>query len=60
MPDIYVCWCDDYGNSHNSPVYSVDPINNCFLVIDEYKDFHWVSISACELLQMRGQNNWYD
>lgn len=25
MPDISVRWYDSYGNSHNSPVYFVDP-----------------------------------
>lgn len=53
MPDIYVCWYDDYGNSHNSPVYFVDSTRDRFLVVDEDKNFRWVSTSDCELLSNR-------
>ena len=51
MPDIFVCWNDDYGNSHNSPVYFVDSVRDRFLVVSESKNFHWVSTSDCELLK---------
>lgn len=51
MPDIFVCWNDDYGNSHNSPVYFVDSVRDRFLVVSESKNFYWVSTSDCELLK---------
>lgn len=51
MPDIFVRWYDDYGNSHNSPVYFVDPVRDRFLVVTESKKFCWVSTSDCELLK---------
>lgn len=28
MPDILVLWYDDYGNSHNSPVYCIDSVTD--------------------------------
>lgn len=51
MVDIYVSWYDDYGNSYNSAVYFVDSTGDRFLVIDENKNFHWVSIDVCKLLK---------
>ena len=51
MPDIYVRWYDEYGNSHNSPVYFVDYVRDRFLVVDKNKNFRWVSTSNCELLK---------
>ena len=53
MPDIYVRWYDEYGCSHNSPVYFVDSTRDRFLVVDENKNFRWVSTSDCELLKER-------
>lgn len=51
MTDISVCWYDIYGNSHNSPVYFVDPAWNRFLITTDGKNFQWVSIEDCELLK---------
>lgn len=51
MPEIYVNWYDRYGNSHESSVYFVDAAREEFLVVDEDKNFHWVSTNECELLQ---------
>ena len=53
MPDIYVRWYDEYGCSNNSPVYFVDYVRDRFLVVDENKNFRWVSTSDCELLKER-------
>jgi hypothetical protein len=50
MPDIYVVWYDDYGNSHNSPVYCIDSVRDRFLVLNEDRNFRWVSTSDCELM----------
>lgn len=50
MPDILVLWYDDYGNSHNSPVYCIDSVRDRFLVVTGGGNFHWVSTSDCELL----------
>lgn len=50
MPDILVLWYDDYGNSHNSPVYCIDSVRDRFLVLNEDKNFRWVSTSDCELI----------
>ena len=51
MPDIYVRWYDEYGCSNNSPVYFVDNVRDRFLVVNEDKNFRWVSTSDCELLK---------
>lgn len=51
MPDIFVVWYDNYGGSHNSPVYFVDSVRDRFLVVDEDKNFRWVSTNDCELLK---------
>ena len=51
MPDISVSWYDGYGNSHNSPVYFVDPVWDRFLITTDDKNFQWVSIEDCELLK---------
>lgn len=51
MLDIYVLWYDNYGCSHESRVYFVDSARDRFLVVDEDKNFHWVSTSDCELLK---------
>lgn len=50
MLDIYVVWYDDYGNSHNSPVYCIDSVRDRFLVLNEDRNFRWVSTSDCELM----------
>lgn len=50
MPDIYVFWYDNYGNSHSSPVYCIDSVRDRFLVVTEGKNFCWVSTSDCELM----------
>lgn len=51
MPDIYVCWYDDHGKLHNSPVYFVDSTRDRFLVVDGDWNFRWVSTNDCELLK---------
>ena len=51
MPDISVRWYDSYGNSHNSPVYFVDPVWDRFLITTDSKNFKWVTIEDCELLK---------
>lgn len=51
MSDIFVTWYDNYGCSHDSPVYFVDSVRDRFLVVNEDKIFHWVSTSDCELLK---------
>lgn len=51
MTDIVVTWYDEYGCPHDSPVYFVDSVRDRFLVVDEDKNFHWVSTSDCELLK---------
>lgn len=53
--DIFVRWYDDYGCSHDSKVYFVDPARDRFLVVTDRKTFRWVSTSDCELL--KGENN---
>lgn len=53
MPDIYVRWYDEYGNSHNSPVYCVDSVRDRFLVVNENNNFRWVSTNDCEFLKVR-------
>ena len=50
MPDIYVVWYDDYGNSHDSPVYCIDSVMDRFLVLPEDRNFRWVFISDCEVM----------
>ena len=50
MFDIYVVWHDDYGISHNSPVYCIDSVRDRFLVLNEDRNFHWVFISDCEVM----------
>lgn len=55
MTDIYVCWYDNYGDPHNSPVYFVDSVRDRFLVVDEHKHFYWVSTNDCELLKQTKQ-----
>lgn len=51
MPDIFVVWYDNYGGSHNSLVYFVDSVRDRFLIVDEDKNFRWVSTKDCELLK---------
>lgn len=51
MPDIFVTWYDGYGCFHDSPVYFVDSVRDRFLVVDEDKDFYWVSTGDCQLLK---------
>ena len=51
MPDIYVRWYDEYGGPNNSLVCFVDYIRGRFLVVDENKNFRWVSTSNCEFLK---------
>lgn len=51
MPSIYVTWYDEHGCSHESPVYYVDSTRDRFLVVNEDKNFRWVSTSDCELLK---------
>ena len=58
MPDIFFFYNDDYGNSHNSPVYFVDSVRDRFLVVSESKNFYWVPTSDCELL--KGVKSNYD
>ena len=53
MRDFYVRWYDEYDNSHNSPVYCVDSVRDRFLVVNENKNFRWVSTNDCELLKER-------
>lgn len=50
MPDIYVVWYDDYGNSHNSLVYCIDSVMDRFLVLNEDRNFRWVFISDCKVM----------
>ena len=49
-PTIYVCWYDNYSNSHNSAVYFIDSTRDRFLVVNEDKHFRWVSINDCEIM----------
>lgn len=51
MVNFCVVWYDNYGNSHNSPVYFVDGVRDRFLVVNEDKIFRWVSTNDCELLK---------
>lgn len=51
MPVIYVHWYDKYDCSHESRVYFVDSTRDRFLVVDEEKNFHWVSTNECELVK---------
>lgn len=51
MPEIYICWYDQYDCPHNSAVYFVDSVRDRFLVVDENKNFHWVPTNACELIK---------
>lgn len=53
MPNIFVAWYDNYGYSHNSQVYFVDSDMERFFVVDESRNFRWVSTSDCELLNNR-------
>lgn len=50
MPNIFVVWYDDYDDSHNSKVYFVDPVRDRFLVVNEDKNFYWVSTNDCKIL----------
>ena len=55
MANFCVVWYDNYGNSHNSPVYFVDGVRDRFLVVDEDKIFRWVFTNDCELLKQTKQ-----
>ena len=50
MSDMYVVWYDDYGNSHNSTIYGIDSVRDRFLVLNEDRNFRWVFISDCEVM----------
>lgn len=52
---IFVIWYDGYYEPHNSRVYFVDSVRDRFLVVDENSNFHWVSISDCELLKQEDE-----
>ena len=51
MPDIFVTWYDNYGGLHDSPVYFVDSVRDRFLVVDEDKNFYWISTGDCQLMK---------
>lgn len=53
MPEIYVIWYDeyDYPCPKESRVYFVDSTRDRFLVVDDNKNFHWVSTDECKLLK---------
>lgn len=44
--------CDALNlKTFESRVYSVDSTRDRFLVVDENKNFHWVSTNDCDLLK---------
>lgn len=60
MPDIFVRWYDDYGNSHNSPVYFVDSTRDRFLVVDGDRNFrraYWVAFGLYCLMRSDKKEN---
>lgn len=50
MSDMNVVWYDDYGNSHNSPIYGIDSVMDRFLVLNEDGNLRWVFISDCKVM----------